>query len=35
MRAWTLASRPVGLPNNSNFAIVEHPDAPLARKSFA
>ena len=34
MRAWTLASRPAGLPNDSNFAIVEHPDAPLGADEF-
>ena len=34
MRAWTLASRPAGLPNDSNFAMVETPDAPLGADEF-
>ena len=34
MRAWTLASRPVGLPNDNDFAMVEHPDAPLGADEF-
>eukprot|EP01041_Mallomonas_annulata_P027212 gene27212-48747_t len=33
-RAWTLASRPAGLPNDSNFAMIETPDAPLAEGEF-
>ena len=34
MRAWTLASRPAGLPNFSNFAMVEIPDAQLGADEF-
>ena len=34
MRAWTLASRPAGLPNDSNFAMIDHPDAPLGAEAF-
>ena len=34
MRAWTLASRPAGLPNDSNFAMVELPDAQLGADEF-
>ena len=34
MRAWTLASRPAGLPNDSNFAMIEAPDAPLGADEF-
>jgi NADPH-dependent curcumin reductase CurA len=34
MRAWTLASRPAGLPNDSNFAMVEIPDAQLGADEF-
>ena len=34
MRAWTLASRPAGLPNDSNFAMIEAPDAPLGPNEF-
>jgi NADPH-dependent curcumin reductase CurA len=33
-RAWTLASRPAGLPNDSNFAILETPDAALGEGEF-
>ena len=33
-RAWTLASRPAGLPTDSNFALLETPDAPLADGEF-
>ncbi len=29
-RAWTLASRPVGLPSHSNFALIEQPETALA-----
>jgi NADPH-dependent curcumin reductase CurA len=29
-RAWTLASRPSGMPVLDNFALIETPDAPLA-----
>ena len=29
-RAWTLASRPTGMPVTDNFALIETPDAPLA-----
>ncbi|MGB5078919.1 MAG: NADP-dependent oxidoreductase [Sphingorhabdus sp.] len=33
-RAWTLVSRPKGLPDDSNFALVEIPDAPLGQDEF-
>jgi NADPH-dependent curcumin reductase CurA len=32
--AWTLASRPAGLPNDSNFAMIDTPDAPLGDGQF-
>ena len=28
-RAWTLKSRPQGLPTMDNFALIEQPVAPL------
>ena len=34
MRAWTLASRPAGLPNDGNFALLDQPDAALGAEEF-
>lgn len=33
-RAWHLVNRPVGLPDDSNFALVDVPDHPLAEGEF-
>jgi NADPH-dependent curcumin reductase CurA len=33
-RAWHLVNRPVGVPDDSNFALVDTPDAPLADGEF-
>jgi NADPH-dependent curcumin reductase CurA len=32
--AWTLNSRPQGLPDKSNFTLIETPDAPLSEGEF-
>jgi NADPH-dependent curcumin reductase CurA len=34
MRAWTLAKRPVGVPQDDVFAVLETPDAPLKDGEF-
>jgi NADPH-dependent curcumin reductase CurA len=34
MRAWTLASRPKGLPTDDVFAMIDAPDAPLNDGAF-
>lgn len=33
-RAWTLVSRPTGMPTNENFALVDLPSEPLADGQF-
>jgi NADPH-dependent curcumin reductase CurA len=34
MRAWTLAKRPVGIPQDDVFAVLDTPDAPLKDGEF-
>jgi NADPH-dependent curcumin reductase CurA len=34
MRAWTMAKRPVGLPTQDVFALIETPDEPLGDNEF-